>query len=120
MTPKRPSPALAEGHPRKLINEVEPTVEQRDRQRDPFRRGQRRELGPAVATGLLIDRPSIGRHVSWRGLHHPPPPDKVMVCWERVRLYGHSLWWSTSLSRDRMHAGTAQFASATMGPGLPR
>ena len=49
MTPKRPSCALSEGRPREPIHQVEPAVEQRNRQRDPFRRSQGRELRPAVA-----------------------------------------------------------------------
>ena len=91
MTPKHSSRALGEGRPREPIHEVEPAVEERNRQRDPFRRGQGSELRPAVATWFLIDRPLIRRRVTWRGLHHRPPRGKGMVCRGRVSLYGHSL-----------------------------
>ena len=53
MTPRGPGPAPLERRPREPTHEVEPAVEQRDRQRDPFRRRQGLKRSTIVATRFL-------------------------------------------------------------------
>jgi hypothetical protein len=109
-----------ESRPREPVHEVESAVEQRDRQCNPFRRGQGLRLRTIVAPKLRFERPPIRRRVTWQGLHHPPPRGKVVVCWERVGLYGHSLWGLRPCPATGCMPRQPRFTSTTMGHGVPR
>jgi hypothetical protein len=89
--PRCSGTAALEGRPREPAHEIEPAVEQGDRQRDPFRWSQGLTLRLAEAPWLRIDHPSIRCRLTRYGLHHRSPRGKVMPCWKHVGLYGHSL-----------------------------
>src|SRR5687768_317956 len=97
MTPGCHPSAPRKGCAGEPIHQVEPAVEQRDCQRDAFRRGQGRKLRTTMSLRLLVDRPLIRRRVTWHGLHHRPPrctvkvKVKAMECSERVEVYERSL-----------------------------
>jgi hypothetical protein len=85
-TPHRPSCAPREGGAGEPIHHVEPAVEQRNRQRNPFRWGKGRTLGTTLLPRLLNHRPPIRRGVTWHDLHHQSPQGTVVACcaWDRT------------------------------------
>jgi hypothetical protein len=104
---KRPASASHEGCPREPIHQVEAAVEQRNRQRNSFRRGQGRKLCTIMEAGLRMERPPIRRRVIWKGLHHRSPRANALEFCERAGMYGRPLWRFTSLPRHWMYAATA-------------
>jgi len=102
-TPHRPSCAPREGSAGEPIHHVEPAVEHRNRQRNPFRWGEGRTLGTTLLPRLLNHRPPIRRGVTWHDLHHQSPQGTVVACCAHGTVRTLSARMSTSRFRDRMH-----------------